>query len=106
MATVAEVNMFIARYLALAVEDIEYGEANLLSSAEMAQRYGRSAVQFDRATNAAPPIVFLDYPEGGTVDEVIAWVGDDRRKATYAQGQEHESGSPRTTLLSALYAIT
>lgn len=45
------------------------------------------------------------YPEGGTVDEVLAWVGDDQGRAGFALGRERASTKPRVTLLDQLEVL-
>jgi hypothetical protein len=45
-----------------------------------------------------------DYPANGTIDDVLAWVGDDSEKAKTALHEE-ESGEKRATLIKKLKAI-
>lgn len=42
------------------------------------------------------------YPEDGTVDDVVAWVGYDPERAKAAITAEHGRDKPRTTLLEQL----
>lgn len=46
-----------------------------------------------------------DTPPAGTVDEVLAWVGDDPARARLALESEH-AGKARTSLMSKLAAVT
>ena len=41
-------------------------------------------------------------PPDGTVDEVLAWVGNDRQRAEQARAAEQQRDKPRTTLVDAL----
>lgn len=41
----------------------------------------------------------------GTVDEIMAWVGDDKELAQAAKDKELDSGHPRSTLISKLDAV-
>lgn len=45
-----------------------------------------------------------EVPEG-TVDEVLAWVGDDKDRAQQALDAEEDSDKPRSTLVEALEAL-
>lgn len=55
------------------------------------------------APSDAPPAG--DEVPDGTVDEVLAWVGDDKAKAQQALDAEEDADKPRTTLVEALEAM-
>lgn len=58
--------------------------------------------QEPEAQQATPPTKNKnDVPEG-TVDEVLAWVGESKRRARAALKAEKDTGDPRVTLVSAL----
>jgi hypothetical protein len=42
------------------------------------------------------------YPADGSVDDVIAWAGEDTERRAYALAVEQEASRPRKTLLRAL----
>lgn len=45
------------------------------------------------------------YPTNGSVDDVLAWVGDDHDRAQEALAQENARSTPRTTLVTKLEQI-
>lgn len=77
------------------IEDGRQEYAYSTTTQEEADRKAAKAAQH-RAMNEAQDRI------DGTVSAILAWVGDDRIRATAALAAEREGGSPRKTLVSRL----
>ena len=75
-------------------------EAEAFAAAQAAPE--AEAASEPEAPESAPVVEADAYPEGGTIPDVKAWVGDDLDRAEAALAAEMEKDPPRVTLVEYL----
>jgi anti-sigma factor ChrR (cupin superfamily) len=69
---------------------------------EFEERAGGSITRFVQASGSAVAAVDPDAVPAGTIDEILAWVGNDTDRAGRALDAEQAARSPRKTLVTTL----